>query len=214
MERDYFESSEHRRFVQNQWNRMSLQYVIENNPGKQLTECLEIMLRELQKLYYGLHHDLRNDTYYHNKLVDATRSHPACQYATAKPASTPGALILDLRSSVAQYQDMQRTSTVNVTEQAAGTHYTDRRFYNSRSRSRDNFKRRPARGNMPPRRQVCYVCDKPLSVCGSWNHSKEEKAEALRRRSRMKAEARQFLADNASDTSEEPDYDSEPTKHI
>ncbi|EED20819.1 hypothetical protein TSTA_040130 [Talaromyces stipitatus ATCC 10500] len=47
------------------------------NPDKPILECLKIMLRDLQRLYSKIRPELRNDVYYHSKLVLATRLVPA-----------------------------------------------------------------------------------------------------------------------------------------
>ena len=171
----YFEGKEHQRSKQKEWSNISLQRTIddEKNAGKSIKECLEIMLQNLQKLYYGLPHDMRNETQHHFKIVEATRGHPACEWATAKPSSTIPRLIEDLRSNVGQYHDKMGASGQHQTAPNNDSFYTDRRYHGQRSRT--PFR---TRNNRILKDKRCYVCRK--LGCFSTKHSKEER-EAARR---------------------------------
>src|SRR3954468_15035471 len=89
--KSHFENDEHLRKVQADWDTINLYTVIVKYPEKSITECLEIMFRDIQKLYHKLRPELRNEVIWHAKLIFATRTHPACHAATGNPASTiPG----------------------------------------------------------------------------------------------------------------------------
>ena len=115
--KDYFEGAEQQRSKQDEWSSITFQGTIDQNEGKTIKECLEIMLQRLQQLYYSLPEDIRNDTFHRMKLIEATRKHPACEWATSKPATTSAGLIQDLRTNVSQYQDKnQDASSINFTD--------------------------------------------------------------------------------------------------
>ncbi|EED21073.1 conserved hypothetical protein [Talaromyces stipitatus ATCC 10500] len=79
---DHFEGEEYHRAIQQEWNNVIFQSVIDKNLYKTLSECLEIMVSTLQQLYHGLDRDLQTPAYHRIKLVEATHTHPAFQSAT------------------------------------------------------------------------------------------------------------------------------------
>ncbi|KAE8550702.1 hypothetical protein EYB25_003641 [Talaromyces marneffei] len=186
-----FEGPEHQRSTQSEWSDMTLDSVIHSNPSKSLHECLDLMLVKLQDLFYCLPDELQTQTYWHMKLLEATRTHPACEWATAKPALTVPGLIQDLQSNVRQYERKQQSN-------AHGINFTDRR-YNTRQPSRSPHRNRSsyARGrsqergqqrypSRSPRRhgrddaqKTCFVCGRPN--CWSTNHTDEERTAARAR---------------------------------
>lgn len=189
--KDYFQGPEYRRAVQHKWNRTTFQTTIDANPGKSLSECLDIMINTFQTLYHGLEPELRTGTYFRTKLHDATRTHIACVQATARPSETVAGLTQDLRSSVSQYEDMHRPS---ASEQFVGssnslqpnTLFTDRRYYRQPSQQqRSPYRsynrsphRSPHRSTTPPpgsrgQQKKCYVCHK--TNCWSTRHTQEER---------------------------------------
>jgi hypothetical protein len=188
----YFENEEHLRAAQSKWDSTELKYVIRKNPEKSLPECLELMLRDLQKLYHKLRPQLRNEVNYHAKLISTTRTIPACQAATGKPAATVAGVIQDLRASVNQYTDTQLDAQNMPSSHPVDAYYTDRRYHGRQSRSpyrerqpsRNRYAsryasrspRRPPRDRSP---RKCYICNK--EGCWSTNHTAEER-EAARQR--------------------------------
>lgn len=178
-----FENEEHLRYVQSQWDSTTLPNIMSKNPDKPIPECLEIMLRDLRKLYDKLRPELRNDINLHSKLVSATRLVPACHAATGKPSPTTTGLIQDLRSSVNQYEDSKQV----VAQHPTDAYYTDRRYHGRQSRSpyrgrspygnrlpQDSRRHRASSQSRPPKR--CFVCKKP--GCWSTNHTEEERRKA------------------------------------
>ncbi|KAE8549770.1 hypothetical protein EYB25_008294 [Talaromyces marneffei] len=179
-----YENEEHLRHVQEQWDTMTLPYIVSKNPEKSISECLELMLQDLRRFYNKLRPQVRNDVTYHAKLISATRLVPACHAATGKPSPTIPGLVEDLRSSVSQYED---------TRQAAAQHpikayYTDRRYHRRQSRSPyrgrslyqnqqqyGDRRRRSSSWNHSPK--TCNVCKKVR--CWSTNHTPEEREKAL-----------------------------------
>ncbi|EED20730.1 conserved hypothetical protein [Talaromyces stipitatus ATCC 10500] len=189
--KSYFETEEHLRFVQSQWDATNLASTMSKNPDKPILECLEIMLRDLQRLYSKIRPELRNDVYYHSKLVSATRLVPACHAATGKPSPNISSLIQDLRSSISQWEDSKQAAAQHPMD----SYYTDRRYYSRQSRSPHRrcspYGRSYSRGrsnlrypSRSPRRyqseapKTCHVCHKP--DCWSTNHTEEERQAARR----------------------------------
>ncbi|KUL81325.1 hypothetical protein ZTR_10834 [Talaromyces verruculosus] len=105
----YFEGEEYHHTIEHKWSRTTLQQTIDDNPGKDTLQCLEIMIQALQNLTHSLDPQLRTPAYLWSKIIEATRTHPACQMATGRPSNTVPSLISDLRTSVSQYQDMHHT---------------------------------------------------------------------------------------------------------
>ncbi|EED15963.1 hypothetical protein TSTA_010790 [Talaromyces stipitatus ATCC 10500] len=208
----YFEGPERERLKQEEWSRLTLQKVIDDpkNLDKSLRECLEIMLNELQKLFYCLPEIMRNDIYYQHKLVKATRTHPSCDWATAQPPSTLTGLIQSLRTNVGQYQDRKQVVAQNRTEsKPVDTYYTDRRYHKFRSKS--PYRNRRTRKFRDPRRNKrCYVCNK--IGCYSTKHTQEERDEAKKR---YLNRVDQYLADyeGANDEDSETQIDIDTPTH-
>jgi len=182
-----FEGPEHQRSIKAEWSATTLAGTIQANQGKSIYECLDLMITRLEGLYYCLPDDLRTQTYWHMKLLEATSTHPACDWATAKPSPTVPGLIQDLQSNVKQYERKQSNTH--------GTHFTDRR-YNTRQPSRSPYRNRSPYGrgrsrdrshtrhpSRSPHRssrthvpKVCLVCGKP--GCWSTEHTEEERQAA------------------------------------
>uniref|UniRef100_A0A093V6J0 Transposon Ty1-NL2 Gag-Pol polyprotein n=1 Tax=Talaromyces marneffei PM1 TaxID=1077442 RepID=A0A093V6J0_TALMA len=136
-------------------------------PGEIISECLELMLQDLRRLYNKLRPQVRNDVTYHAKLISATRLVPACHAATGKPSPTIPGLVEDLRSSVSQYEDTRQAAAQHPIE----AYYTDRRYHRRQSRS-------PYRGRSLYQNQQQYGDRRRRS--SSWNHSpKQEREKAL-----------------------------------
>jgi len=102
--RNYFEGSEYKRDILTQWNALKLRTVIDKNTEKSTIECLQILIKDLRHLQYGLDGALRTDEFLHNKLITACQELEPCKYACYKPANTLAGLINDLRSSISTYE--------------------------------------------------------------------------------------------------------------
>ncbi|EED20885.1 hypothetical protein TSTA_081180 [Talaromyces stipitatus ATCC 10500] len=72
----HFETPKHKRTAQSEWSAISLDNIICSNPGKSISECLNLMITELQDLFYCLPDKLQNQMYWHMKLIEATSTHP------------------------------------------------------------------------------------------------------------------------------------------
>lgn len=121
MIQSYFEGAEYKRNILSKWNAITLRSVMmkSENKGKSLENCLHLLIRDLRHFQYGLDPEFRTDRFIYNKLIDACRDVPACQYACSKPAETLGGLINDLRSSI----------TTFVNANPSETFFTNRRYH-------------------------------------------------------------------------------------
>lgn len=72
------EGREHRMNLLSEWNNTNLWNTINANPGKTLTECLDMMISRLRMLQHGLEKNLQVDSFIHNKLVTTCENVPAC----------------------------------------------------------------------------------------------------------------------------------------
>ena len=144
------------------------------------------MVQSLQRLTYSIDPQLRTPAYLRSKIIEATRTHPACQMGTGKPAPTVPGVINDIRTSISQYQDMNRTPAHNpATTNTNEAYYTDRRYYD---RQRSPYEgqppnrrpdRKPNRFRKDRGKARCIVCRK--IGCWSTNHTLEERDAARQR---------------------------------
>jgi hypothetical protein len=90
MTRLYFEGPKYGCKILGQWNSLTLKYLINKskNIGKSTLDCLQLLIKELRYLQYGLNPDLCTDKFLHNKLINACQELPVCQYACFKPSNS------------------------------------------------------------------------------------------------------------------------------
>jgi len=101
---NYFEGPEYRCDILTQWNAIKLRTVIDKNPKRSITECLQILIKDLRHLQHSLDIKLQTDDFLHNKLITACQEVESCKYACYKPADTLAGLINDLWSSIVTYK--------------------------------------------------------------------------------------------------------------
>jgi hypothetical protein len=121
--KQYFEGPEYVRGIVAQWNRVSLDDIINRskNTGKLVAEYFQILLTELRHLRQGLPSELRTDKLLHIKIVQACQDLPACGYACYKLSESLNGLIDDLIMSISTWEKQQK--------RAAETLFTDRRYH-------------------------------------------------------------------------------------
>ena len=102
--RNYFKGPEYKRNILTQWNTTKLQTIIKKNPKKSTTECLQILIKDLQYLQHGLNAKLQTDDFLYNKLITAYQEVEPYKYTCYKPIDTLAGLINDLRSSIITYK--------------------------------------------------------------------------------------------------------------
>jgi hypothetical protein len=79
---------------------MTLQSIIEKNPGKATTENLQILIKDLYHMQKGLDIELQSDRVLYNKIINACQQVSACSFARYRPSPTLAGLIGDLQSSI------------------------------------------------------------------------------------------------------------------
>lgn len=117
---NYFEGAEYKRSRLARWDELSLGLVIKENAEKSTGVCLQILISELRNLQMSLSKELRSDSFFHNKLINACRKVPACSFACFKPSETLTGLINDLQSSIKTYEESKQTKQTQF--------FTDRRY--------------------------------------------------------------------------------------
>src|SRR6266571_6922268 len=108
---NYFKGLEYKHNILTQWNVTKLQTVINKNTKKLTTKCLQILIKDLRHLQYGLNTKLRIDDFLHNKLITACQEVEPCKYACYKLADTLAGLINNLRSSIIMYEVLNPLSS-------------------------------------------------------------------------------------------------------
>ena len=83
--RNYFEGPGYHRENLTKWNALSLQSTINENPGKPISECLQLLVDQLLLKRHTLSPELRHDVTLVNKLVTACQGVPACSSAISNP---------------------------------------------------------------------------------------------------------------------------------
>ena len=101
---NYFKGLEYRCDILTQWNVIKLQTIINKNPKRSTTECLQILIKDLWYLQHSLDIKLQTDNFLHNKLITACQEVEPCKYACYKPADILAGLINDLWSSIVMYE--------------------------------------------------------------------------------------------------------------
>src|SRR6266568_2295411 len=165
---NYFKGPKYRRSILGQWNSTTLKSIISKseNTSKSTLDCLQLLIKELKHLQYGLDPDLRTDKFLHNKLINACQELPACQYACFKPSDSLTGLINDLRSSITTFE---KSNSENPQ-----AFFTDRRYHRQYPRS-PRRTQSSSSGRYASSKKRCFVCHK--EGCWSSKHSREERDE-------------------------------------
>lgn len=200
--RNFFEGPEYYRKNLTEWNAITLQHIITDNPEKSISQCLQLLIDKLCKQQHAIDAELRTPRILTNKLVTACQGIPACRIAVSNPSEDLAALINKLQSSIVAWE------TENPQNQPQ-TFFTDRRYHCDQSRDNNrgfsgsngynrggshdsrsneshytrksdqgsNYTRRPDCNNSVRKlRAGCWVCGR--NNCRSWKHSDTEQEKA------------------------------------
>ncbi|RKF54511.1 hypothetical protein GcM3_208039 [Golovinomyces cichoracearum] len=85
------------------------------NYDKSISECLQILTRQLAQMQHGLDKNLRNDDFIHNKIVTACENQIAFNNVCERPAVTLNGLISDLRSAAEFHDRTNKKASANQT---------------------------------------------------------------------------------------------------
>jgi len=179
--RNHFETEERRQEMLSKWNTTTLINAIRNNPEKGAIECFEIMLNNLRTIQRGLAKEYHTEGTLRDRIINACRDVPECQFACYKPSSSLEGFCADLRMSITTMTRGKGESTTYLTDDQL---YTDRQYHGG-SRFQQNRRGRPPSRNtsygqgsrqQDNRAKRCFVCKK--EGCWSTKHSKEERDKA------------------------------------
>ncbi|KAG6147219.1 hypothetical protein E4U46_004777 [Claviceps purpurea] len=76
-----FESFRNRDFHMRILNDLTLRKVMAENRGKPIHDCFELLIRQLEAIFYGYHSPSSNDTALLSQLEKAVRDIPQCEIA-------------------------------------------------------------------------------------------------------------------------------------
>jgi hypothetical protein len=102
--RQFFEGPEYYRKNLTEWNSMTLQGVMDENPDESIYQNFQLLIDKLLKQRHGLHPDFRTNRILTNKLVTACQGVPACRIAVSNPLEDLSQLISKLQSSIVAWE--------------------------------------------------------------------------------------------------------------
>jgi hypothetical protein len=181
--REHFETEERRQQMLSKWNTTTLRGIIRDNDSKDMVECFELLLKELQKAQKGLAEGYQTEDNLRDRLINACREVQECSFACFKPASTFEGLCAELRASIATASRVATSQKSSFNNELDSQFYTDRRYHGgSRFRQTDQRQSYPRRDNQYPqgggnKGKKCFVCKK--EGCWSNRHSKEEQDQSF-----------------------------------
>ena len=164
--RNFFEGPAFQRSNLIEWNSITLQTIMSENPDKKTSECLQLLITKLSEFQHSLAPSLQTVDFLYSKLVTACQGIPACRYAVSDPPDNLGLLVNKLQSSITAYEKEVEKQTQTQ------AYFTDRRYH--KKGSNDNHDRnRNSYNHNPNQKPRCFVCNK--EGCRSWKHSEEER---------------------------------------
>jgi hypothetical protein len=98
--RNYFEGLEYYRKNLTEWNAISFQGIISENPDKTTSQCLQVLIDKLCRQQHAIHPQLRNPLMLTNKLVMACQGILAYRSALTNPSEDLASLVNNLQSAI------------------------------------------------------------------------------------------------------------------
>ena len=153
----------------------------QENEGKSMIDCLNILVNELRHLQHGLSPELQNETFMQNHLIIECEKVPTCQLTCYKHSPTLADQIIDLHTSINAYEKFHRSGS------GTENFFTDRRYHRGSDRGSNNQKFQFRQSSSSSRifilyqpryrslrgKKKCFVCDK--KNCWSINHTDKKK---------------------------------------
>ena len=169
--RNFFEGPEYYRKNLTEWNAITLQGFINENPEKSVGQCFQLLIDKLCKQQKAIDIELRTPRILTNKVVTACQGVPACRIAISNPSENLATLINQIQSSIVVWE---KENPGSATTQ---TFFTDRRYHRNQGRERRPDSNRSDRnhGRDTPKAH-CWVCQK--EGCRSWKHTDAEQGKA------------------------------------
>ena len=192
----FFHTTENHQLYLQEWRSTTFRNIIAQNPDKDLSQNLELLIDKLQKVQKGLSVDYQADYNLRDQLMNACQGVTACKMALLKPSATFESVASDLRNAIGvemrcqnqipqQYLagDKSGHGDTYDDDNTSGQFWVDRR-YEGRSRGRERGLPREGRhrhGNHDLRREgysanrnkKCFVCGK--TGCWSTKHPASER---------------------------------------
>src|SRR5438045_7918783 len=157
------------------WNTITLQGTMRKNEDKDMAECFEILVKDLQKVQRGLAEGYRMEGNLRDQLINACREVQECSFACFKPAPTFEGLCAELRASIATAALVAKSQKSSFNNKPDDQFYTDCQYHGgSRFRQTNQQSYPPGKGN---KGKKCFVCKK--EGCWSNRHSKEERDQSF-----------------------------------
>jgi hypothetical protein len=98
--RDFFHTTENHQLYLQEWRSTTFHNVITQNPDKDLSQNLELLIDKLQKVQKGLSVDYQGDYNLRDQLVNACQGVSACKMVLLKPSATFESVASDLRNAI------------------------------------------------------------------------------------------------------------------
>ncbi|WQF76847.1 hypothetical protein CDEST_01861 [Colletotrichum destructivum] len=184
-----FETHETQQLYLSEWRTTTLPRILQENPGKNRLEALEILIERLVRIHQALPRAQRESPdLLRDQLLNACREVEECQLAIFAPAPTFEGVCGNLRAAVGTALQLKARQFV---AEPHDQYWTDRRYNGHGKESRYGRNgpqnRRPSRYGNGSRRngpssapnKRCYVCGK--SGCWSNKHSDDERRQAYSR---------------------------------
>ncbi|KAI6247363.1 hypothetical protein HI914_03775 [Erysiphe necator] len=157
-----------------EWRSKMLPSTIEAHPEKDLSECLEMVIDNLQKVHQGLVHNYKDCHSLPGQLISACQGVEACSVVLVRHASTFEGVASDLRSAVSMWMRThthlpKKFNILTINQNIDGNdHYYVGRKYIINSRQRGNCQGKYSRrcfqrnnGHSVKQQKKCFVCGKP-----------------------------------------------------
>jgi hypothetical protein len=177
----HFENQERDQVYLSDWRNTTLLKVINDNPGKLKTECLEILFDKISRIQAAILTIDQSEESLRLQLLNACRGVRECAFCLYSPAPTLEGVRNQLRSAISLATEAATQQFQTDTYDESQQFWTDRK-YNGRGRDA-RFGSSRGRGN--PRHskfasiradKKCFVCGKP--GCWSTTHTTEERRQA------------------------------------
>ncbi len=215
----YFEDAEYKRFTLFKFNVKTFKSIIAKNQEKFMSECLQILIKDLRHLQHELDSKFRNDHFFNNKLIIACQNVSACQYACFKSSDHLVDLINDLQSLITIFVKNDQTQHISYLVKDSinddnNAYFIDRRFHRYFNRFENNFRRQIYESSVKKR---CFVCEK--KKCWSFKHIRNERDQTKakfkkRMNQRFEKRASQYIFNYEERNDDSSNDDDDLNQHI
>ena len=142
---NWFETEEQGQTNLLNWEILTLDDIIQENPDKRTAQYLNILIQQITTIQCNLLLAYHNDKILCDKLINVYRSNEACKFAYYKAGNTLSAVINDLQASIIMYKRPKKPGvyykdhSLKPDDEEADAYYTDRK-YRGPSRNPSKFR--------------------------------------------------------------------------